>query len=92
MAQAVRHPTVGEMVNYFTGDTEFSSAPFHPAVITRVLDDKRVNLRVFFDLSANMPARDQAHLLNGTNPRAGWCYRPSACDYTCKRKGLSPVN
>lgn len=61
--RTVRHPRVGELVHYFTGDTELSSAPFHPAVITRVLDDKCVNLRVFFDMSDSAPVRSQAHLL-----------------------------
>ena len=76
--RAVRRPRVGEMVDYFTGDTEFSPALFHPAVITRVLDDRCVNLRVFFDMSDNVPARDQAHLLNGEELRAGWRYQPPA--------------
>lgn len=77
-SQAVRHPNVGEMVHYFTGDTEFTGAPFHPAVVTRVLDDQRVNLRVFFDMSDTVPVRDQSHLLNGSTARAGWRYPPSA--------------
>ena len=56
---AVRHPNVGEMVHYFTGDTDSAAAPFHPAVITRVLDDQRVNSRVFFDMSNTVPVHDQ---------------------------------
>ena len=76
-SQAVRHPNVGEIVQYYTGDMELRAAPFHPAVITRVLDDKRVNLRVFFDMSHSVPVRDQAHLLNGSTTRAGWRYSPS---------------
>jgi hypothetical protein len=71
---ALRHPRVGEMVHYFTGDTESSSAPFHPAVITRIIDDTCVNLRVFFDMSDSAPVRSQAHLLNGDELRAGWRY------------------
>jgi hypothetical protein len=77
-SSALRHPRVGEMVHYFTGDTELSSAPCHPAVITRVLDDKLVNLRVFFDMSDTAPVRGQAHLLNGDKFRAGWRYLPPA--------------
>jgi hypothetical protein len=75
---ALRHPRVGEMVHYFTGDAELSTAPCHPAVITRVLDDQRVNLRVFFDMSDTAPVRGQAHLLNGDEFRAGWRYLPPA--------------
>jgi hypothetical protein len=42
-------PTIGQIVYYTRGDSEF-----HPAIVTKVWSDMTINLHVFFD---NQPSQ-----------------------------------
>jgi len=74
---AAAQPSIGRIVLYRPAETERAHAPqsaeVWPAVITRVWDAERVNLRVLADSDLGAAFRAQVRLDPAGGPRT-WCW------------------
>jgi hypothetical protein len=76
-----QRPTVGRIVHYYPGNVcETSKGQPYPAIITHVISDRVVNLRIFQDAQHPLPVSEltQAEVVSAEPGMAGrrWCWPP----------------